>query len=1333
MPRPGLIVGLGGTGQWVLTWLKRDLLLSNGGKMPDNVKLLEIDTCTQLEASASRVTAKGDKEEAAEVGGVTLDKSEYLYIGGSAYEFAKQIKERQDQGVEEVCPWFQASKWLSTQSPRTFVLDEGAGRLRQFGRLAIFRDLQGEETGSKIWRALRTAIQGVRTAVTEERSLEIIVVGSFAGGTGSGLFIDVALILRLLAHQLGVPHILRGMFALPGVFTSAPDEEMKARSFAAWRELNRFMVVDPDFPMPEIKYAPRNPKFRIQPDKRLFDACYLVDGKRKGQSIAQEAKYGVFPMLAETLSAILDEKAGTAYTEWVTVNLAPEYAKRPDVPMYSAVGAYTVQVPAYFVQEESSYLFGKEILLKLLMPRSDPDEEGRLIAAGAARHLALAAPDRNQEDRGFPGRARCLRLLSEEISYGDKSVKPTLFHSRIRAILDEVDQNRRQSTIELLARGGTGPASWVAYFPDLGDDPRFEAIRKAVNEHMRYSIVQQYRRREGEKEEEARARFRKIPEDLRIRFGGVSVSGEETEEFRGTCGDALEECSRAQMTIFRDLVRLRLLDMLNGHTDDALIAKSGKLGYAWDYFDGLVSELDRFLGLMADVKKRREELKPELRLAGLSKRAQDYLNATAGKKFLFWEHPNVRKAELAYLNAQQRLMEIRREDILHFYVTKTAREMKAVCEEARDALQRWIWHLATGDSPSQLPGMWDELRRGLQELHNAHSYDTASPRVRKLVADAVLPVDEEDIRKALKLWEWDIAFDGNHLEVQAHILPQAPEEPIRSLKDPTQGASAAIRLQIGLENKEALLGVARRRFMGIAARTTVAEEIKRLYPDPEKFVEEIADVSAEPLFEGNGTCAKKSNLIRVMIDDNDPYFVGAEGVEGILRARNQVDRERRDDDYVIQVVGSEHPYKLTLMRTDDLYAYDAYKAWRDGLEAYKKHIAGEGKELNPAFWHNFTAEIEAVKIEQRLGEEGAEYRSLHPRVVMLLEDRRALEQFVRLYMLGFIKESPPDDPPYRWQLTWKRGGTEKTIWLTKGWKQGTSAPKPDILSAMHGYVIVRKTRKPGRADVIDLDFADIVIAKKVKQLGRQGEMALLKHHLEDRKGLVQRLKRMGFEYTDDDTLVKVKKQEYVDLADVVMLILQDRQRILEEAQRREEEEHSRIVMHPRIAQLLGEGEEALERLRQFVYLGMLKKIKGVGGTADDPFRWQLTWQTKRGEQVLWLTPPWKRGSSEGPMPDILDAMYGYVVVGKTQEPLRLEEIDYELAQQIIDSLDREEEIEMIRRNLEPDGLIGYLRKKGDNPETPEYKELADMLTEMLKKRLDALEAEEGGIVIDPFA
>ncbi|MEW6713065.1 MAG: tubulin-like doman-containing protein, partial [Candidatus Riflebacteria bacterium] len=414
MPRPAVIIGLGGTGQWVLTWLKRDLLLSNNGKMPSNVKLLEIDTATKLEAGSARVTASGMREEAIQVGDVALEQEEFVYIGGEARSLAQSVKEKEHPQIGQ---WFRAERWLNDLPTTAFTLDDGAGRLRQFGRLAIFKDILNEEAGSVIWRALNTKISSVLSATDEQRKLEIIIAGSFAGGTGSGLFIDVALLLRILAQKLQAHHILRGIFALPSVFTTSPDQEMLARSFAAWRELNRFMVVNPEFPMPLIRYVQNHPTFKINPTQRLFDACYLVDGRRGEQTVSAEAKYGAFPAMAEAISAVLDEEAGTKYTQWIFTNLAPEYSKRPDTPMYSAIGAYSLQVPAYFVESLSTHLYAQQILLRLLQPSVQPDSYGHLVARGASRHLSLASPDKNKEDPGFAGRARSKRLLSEKTMY----------------------------------------------------------------------------------------------------------------------------------------------------------------------------------------------------------------------------------------------------------------------------------------------------------------------------------------------------------------------------------------------------------------------------------------------------------------------------------------------------------------------------------------------------------------------------------------------------------------------------------------------------------------------------------------------------------------------------------------------------------------------------------------------------------------------------------------------------------------------------------------------------------------------------------------------------
>jgi len=1150
MARPALVVGLGGTGQWVLTWLKRDLLLSNNGQLPKNIRLLSVDTSTMLEAGTKRVTSDNREEEGIEVGGVTLDKGEFVYIGGDSKPLAERVKSGK---LPQIGQWYHAQRWLDSQVPAAFVLDDGAGRIRQFGRMAVFKDLLGQEANSELWKRFQAAIDAVRSSINEQRRLEIIVVGSFAGGTGSGMFLDIALVLRMLAQQRAPHHILRGFFALPGVFTAAPDRDMKARTFSAWRELNRFMVIDSDFPMPAIEYVENKRNFRIEPTQRIFDGCYLVDGTRGGQPLAEEAKFGVFPMMSEVISAILDEEAGAHYTRWVTTNLAKEYAIHPTMPMYSALGAYTIQVPVHFVQEISSIEFGQNILLHLLKPSRKADEYGRLQATGAERHLALAAIDQNFEDRGFSGRQRSRSFMRQTISYGGETAKPTQFLGRVADLLEQSsNENRRAAIVNQMARaGGSVPGqvaardSWSTYFPDLGGDPTFEALASEVNIHMRYNVLTQFTRRKGETAEEARARFNRIPEDIRTRFGGITSSGQEAEDFYGECGESLKKLQTAHLGIFRRLTRLKVTELLMGQSDNPLEARGGKLGYAWDYFDGVCSDLSDSLDLLATIYKERERIKPQVKLEGLSTQARKIMEAQSGRKiFWFWSHPKEKMSEDAYLQAQQRVVDLRREDVLHTFVRDTIEAMKDIAVEARDMIRNWIWHLASGDDTSNLPGLWDKLHRGKQDLRNAHAFDTQTRKVQRLLQEQSLPTKETDLAQTLSRWQWVVSYAGQplQLQLQVRILPEMSGGSTDELRDPTTNISTQVRREIGQDNYNKLLNLAKRNFTGVVARSTVAQAIKEEYLSSKDFAEQVATVSAEPMFNGDpeATPKRKSNLIRVQAN-NDGYFTGGVGVEGELRYLAGLPREQTDDIYGIQVVGSEHPYKLTLVRTDDLYDYHHFQAWHDCIDAYAQHVQGERDLMDPILLHNFPAEIQAVSYERRLVRSGEAYRPLHPRVVMLLEDPTAFRQFLYLAMLGNILPKTDDNNVYRWELNWEKSSGKQTFWLTKGWKKERDEAKrnkPDIFSAMHGYIIHRQTQQEARQEKIDVDFADRLIVRSFES--NEEEIEALKTNLEGR--FMQRLRTLAY---DADVSDRVVREDYRDLMLVAEMILKSRLEDLE--------------------------------------------------------------------------------------------------------------------------------------------------------------------------------------------
>ena len=60
--------------------------------MPANIRLLEIDTQTRLEAGATQIKADNQEEEEAVVGGVSLDEGEFIYIGGDSLPIAQAVR-----------------------------------------------------------------------------------------------------------------------------------------------------------------------------------------------------------------------------------------------------------------------------------------------------------------------------------------------------------------------------------------------------------------------------------------------------------------------------------------------------------------------------------------------------------------------------------------------------------------------------------------------------------------------------------------------------------------------------------------------------------------------------------------------------------------------------------------------------------------------------------------------------------------------------------------------------------------------------------------------------------------------------------------------------------------------------------------------------------------------------------------------------------------------------------------------------------------------------------------------------------------------------------------
>ena len=128
---PAVIIGLGGTGKWVLTYVKKNLLDTYGGEMPKTVRLLSFDTTSE------KVSRDGvPQEEDARVGNVQLDKqAEFVYLGGNIQQICREVR---DEGRHpHIRSWLQARTYLQTADSDAFDISRGAGQKRPFGRMAL--------------------------------------------------------------------------------------------------------------------------------------------------------------------------------------------------------------------------------------------------------------------------------------------------------------------------------------------------------------------------------------------------------------------------------------------------------------------------------------------------------------------------------------------------------------------------------------------------------------------------------------------------------------------------------------------------------------------------------------------------------------------------------------------------------------------------------------------------------------------------------------------------------------------------------------------------------------------------------------------------------------------------------------------------------------------------------------------------------------------------------------------------------------------------------------------------------------------------------------------
>lgn len=228
---PTLVIGLGGAGTNVVRHAKQRFLRSwrshekakSWDDLPDVLQVLAVDTEPLVN----------------HMGETPLYFNEFAFLG--KFDATKLIANREHHPY---LAWWGADR--DRDIPLGYV-HNGAKQLRPIGRLAFFRNylVFQKLMTDKVRNML--VLHAVQQA--EHRGFEVMrnhrlvfIVSSLCGGTGAGMFLDVAHRVR---HEVGSNATVIGIFLLPSVFEGTISSHIqrrriRANAYAALKELEYF-------------------------------------------------------------------------------------------------------------------------------------------------------------------------------------------------------------------------------------------------------------------------------------------------------------------------------------------------------------------------------------------------------------------------------------------------------------------------------------------------------------------------------------------------------------------------------------------------------------------------------------------------------------------------------------------------------------------------------------------------------------------------------------------------------------------------------------------------------------------------------------------------------------------------------------------------------------------------------------------------------------------------------------------------------------------------------------------------------------------------------------
>lgn len=1047
MAVPALVIGIGGTGQWVLTYLKKDLV-ETYGEIPAGVKLLAFDM---------------DRADARTIGGIVLEPWEHVRFGGDLGSYLSDIAlHEENQLFPHVQSWFKVNNYLSllpNGQPDFTHVDIPIGASRQLARLAIFRDLQSP--ASKVLVSLKKSIRAI-TRETNCHVLNVFLVGSLAGATGAGMCIDIAHLARHVAKEHGHVQIFTyGFLVLSDVFGSLPETiaaRMKSRSFAAMREIRRFSEAlwDMGYPMHYVAPTPGragDPVLLGSIKGQPFDHLYYIDGHRKNFPLyAIPIENGVAPTIADMISAMLDKTSFGSFEEH-TRNLYAVLASRRSWPYASycaSLGTYSIVFPIHSIIEGYAHRLSLEALQHLLQPNSFDD------STTLPTHLA---GDKNYEaGQGYSGldAARAFLVGSSVIDPSNSTV--AVDNTLLTADLVDAVERFTVTDMSIVGRlAARSPADWERIFIPTGESMDVLAARQLVEgiigANLRATLPTSKNLKRRESPADSLYRIENGVRSHKNIYLGVEQK-ETGQRVSGKYREALGEYTNVHLKRFQKMLDYKMREVLNGRSNAApMLAKSGKLGYLQEFLAAVSNYLDRGYQVMTRVMEyRRYQARGRMQAIAVAQNALNEMKANANDT-----RPIVGKAhksQEAYLEAEQLLIDIHKVEIMEQAVTDTIKQMQEMVASAKASADAWAQTLGIGQG-----SLYAALVAGKRQMDANRNKDADVES--RLVLGARKAGKEEDAEYT-RFREYEerryrhYVYEGQTNQVaallgdlnwQVSTEVKAGELAFKlGLSITSEGAAKPSTLEDSAgKNLGLILGRAQQAFKDALRDESVVGYLMYAYESPEVLAD-LIHARSGPLLDHDASGPIPANYLRATFGQESGQ---ADYLRGVLR-RLASHSYIADMDRFAKLVNSENRFACTLVHTMDLIEIDRMAAYTNGLQEYMGLISEDDfqRSLRSPL-HCFPAEVNAVQYEERLPLLNQASRMLHDDIVLQLEKEDNLRLFLFCWGYRLISTHAFDDAGETktvYRLQWETDDDRDIgeVWLTKPQKDKA----PDFLEAL---------------------------------------------------------------------------------------------------------------------------------------------------------------------------------------------------------------------------------------------------------------------------------------------